>query len=80
MPLYEQITSGPGTGLGYIRAKYGQRQVRIVGFMNPADDVFTAVLPVIKKSRTLSRQDWETAQRRRRSIQNGSNQTGDWEF
>lgn len=73
-PRFEHITSGPGKGLGEIKVRQGKVRTRLIGFFGPCGDDFTVLIVVQKASRRLPNRVWDTAQSRKRRVEN------DWEL
>lgn len=67
-------------GLGEIKVKIDRVGYRLIGFSGPDSGDFTVLLVTDKKSRTLRDSIWDTAQKRRKLVENNKDLAHEWDI
>ena len=80
LPYFGRLKAGPCRGLGYIRVKIEKNHYRLVGFFGAVNTEFIIVSCILKKSRTLLKNDCKTAQARRKRVEDNPEMSHEWEF
>ncbi len=80
MPAFEEFSTGPCKGLGNIRIKVERNHFRLLGFFGPDDRGFTVLSFHMKKTRTLPKNDCETAHARRIRVIEDTGLIHEWQF
>ncbi len=80
LPYFGRFNTGPCKGLGNIKVKVERNHYPLVGFFGAVNTEFTIVSCILKKRRTLSRNDCKTAQARRKLVENNPEVSYEWKF